>query len=484
MTLDLFLNVGYVIFVIYVIAVAVFIISENRTPQSTFAWLLVLVAFPLVGLLLYIFLGRGSHTFSQETKLAQTEMSSEILRDVGEMVKRRQEYIDRIKKEKPASYHKKLLNLVNQNSTSALTGYNDIEILQDATMKYPRLLEDIKAAQSNVHLNYYIWTEDKFTLQIKEALIERAKAGIEVRCLYDESGGMMSKQYLQDLKDAGVEIYPYLAFRSLGKLHTVNYRSHRKIAIIDGKIGYVGGLNLDVEQIEPPAFDRWRDTHLRMVGEAAWALQASFVISWLNTTGQKVSGKKYFPTVETTNFMPVQFIQSGPDSQWKAIRQLYFLMIMSAEEKLYMQSPFFIPDESILEALKATALAGVDVQLMFTPRGSTYQIPYRAAHTYFKDVVEAGAKVYLYEAGYFHPKTLNVDNAVISIGTANMDIRSFSLNYEACAVVYDEDKAKELEAQFFEDLKHCQQWTLAEYNSYSATHRFVDSVYRLTSPIL
>jgi len=484
MTLDLLLNLGSVILTIYIIAVAIFIISENRTPQSTFAWLLVLVALPLIGLIIYIFLGRGSHAFSNETELAHQEMGSDLMRDAGEMVERRQEYVDRIAKEKPASYRQKLLNLVSQNSSSLLTGYNDIEILQDATMKYPRLLEDIKAAQSSVHLNYYIWTEDSFTLQIKEALIERAKAGIEVRCLYDESGGMMSKQYLQDLKDAGVEIHPYLQYRKLGQLHTVNYRSHRKIAIIDGKIGYVGGLNLDVEQIEPPAFDRWRDTHLRMVGEAAWALQGSFIISWFNTTGQKVTGKKYFPAVETTNFMPVQVTQSGPDSQWKAIRQLYFLMIMSAGEKLYMQSPFFIPDESILEALKAAALAGVDVQLMFTPRGSTYQIPYRAAHTYFKDVAEAGAKVYLYEAGYFHPKTLNVDNAVISIGTANMDIRSFSLNYEACAVVYDEEKAKELEAQFFEDLQHCKEWTLEEYNSSSATHRFVDSVYRLTSPIL
>ncbi|MCP4420846.1 MAG: cardiolipin synthase, partial [Chloroflexi bacterium] len=426
--LDLLLNIGSVILTIYIIAVAIFIISENRTPQSTFAWLLVLIALPLVGLLVYIFLGRGSHAFSNEAELAHQEMGSDFMRDAGEMIERRQEYVDRIAKEKPASYRKKLLNLVDQNSSSLLTGYNDIEILQDATMKYPRLLEDIKAAQSSVHLNYYIWTEDKFTLQIKEALIERAKAGIEVRCLYDQSGGMMSKQYLQDLTDGGVKIHPYLEFRKVGQLHTVNYRSHRKIAIIDGKIGYIGGLNLDVEQIEPPAFDRWRDTHLRMIGEAAWALQGSFIVSWFNTTGQKVTGKKYFPTVETTNFMPVQMTQSGPDSQWKAIQQLYFLMIMSAEDKLYMQSPFFIPDESIMEALKAAALAGVDVQLMFTPRGSTYQIPYRAAHTYFKDVAEAGAKVHLYEAGYFHPKTLNVDNAVISIGTANMDIRSFSLN--------------------------------------------------------
>jgi cardiolipin synthase len=484
MTFDFLLNIGYVILTIYIIGVIIFIISENRTPQSTFAWLFVLITFPLVGLIIYTFLGRGSHTFSQEGNLARQEMGSDFMRDAGEMVERQQAYVNRITAEKPASFRQKLLNLVSRNSSALLTGYNDLEILQDATMKYPRLLADIKAAQSSVHLNYYIWTEDSFTLQIKEALMERAKAGVEVRCLYDQSGGAMSKQYLQDLKDAGVEIYPYLEYRKLGQLHTINYRSHRKIAVIDGKIGYVGGLNLDKEQIEPPAFDRWRDTHLRMVGEAAWALQASFIVSWFNTTGQKVTGKKYFPPVETKNFMPVQIIQSGPDSQWKAIRQLYFLMIMSAEKKLYMQSPFFIPDESILEALKAAALAGVDVQLMFTPRGSTYQIPYRAAHTYFKDVVEAGAKVYLYEAGYFHPKTLNVDNAVISIGTANMDIRSFSLNYEACAVVYDEDKAKELEAQFLEDLKHCKQWTLEEYNSYSATHRFVDSVYRLTSPVL
>jgi cardiolipin synthase len=482
--LDLLLNIGYVIFTIYVIVVAIFIISENRTPQSTFAWLLALIAFPLVGLVLYFFFGRGSHSFSKEHELARQEMGEDVRRDVQPLVDGQKVYFDRIATEKPASFRRKILNLVNQNSGSVLTGYNDLEILQDASMKYPRLLEDIKAAQSNVHLNYYIWTEDDFTLQIKEALIERAKAGVEVRCLYDESGGMMSKQYLQDLKDGGVEIYPYLEFKKVGKLTTANYRSHRKIAIIDGKIGYVGGLNLDVEQMDPPAFDTWRDTHTRTVGEMAWALQISFIVSWFNTTGQKITGRQYFPEVETKNFMPIQFIQSGPDSQWKAIRQLYFLMIMSAEEKLYMQSPFFIPDESIMEALKAAALAGVDVQLMFTPRGSTYQIPYRAAHTYFKDIAEAGAKVYLYEAGYFHPKTLNVDNAVISIGTANMDIRSFNLNYEACAVIYDEGKAKELEAQFFEDLKHCKQWTLEEYNSYSATHRFVDSVYRLTSPLL
>ncbi len=486
--LDSLLSFGSAILTIgmtlYIIAAAIFIVMENRSPQSTFAWLFLFVTLPVIGVIIYVFFGHGWHAFSQEKDIARQDLGSEFSKDIGELIGRQKEYIQRIAAEKPRSYRKRLLRLVEENSSSILTGHNQVEILQDATMKYPRLLADIKAAEQHVHLNYYIWTEDKFTLQVKEALMERAKAGVEVRCLYDASGGAMSKEYLKDLTGAGVEIYPYLEFRSLARLHTVNYRSHRKIAVIDGKIGYVGGLNLDVEQIEPPAFDTWRDTHLRMVGEAAWALQGSFVISWYNTTGNKIAGKKYYPPVETEEFMPVQITQGGPDSQWKAIRQLYFQMINAAEDKIYMQSPFFVPDESILEALKAAALAGVDVQLMFTPRGSTYQVPYRAAHTYFKEVVEAGAKVYLYQAGYFHPKTLNIDNAVITIGTANMDIRSFSLNYETTAIIYDEGKAKELEAQFHEDLKHCQQWTVEEYNNLSATHRFVDSVYRLTSPIL
>ncbi len=480
----LIFNVFGILIFLYIVAAAIYIIMENRSPQSTFAWLLLFIALPIVGLMIYIFFGHGWRAFSQEKEIARHELGNEFMQDLGELAARQKECVERLAKEKPASFKRKILHLVYKNSSSILTGYNDVEILQDATMKYPRLLEDVKAAQHSVHLNYYIWTEDSFTLQVKEALIERVKAGVEVRCLYDASGGAMGKQYLQDLTDAGVKIHPYLEYRNLARLHTINYRSHRKIAIIDGKIGYVGGLNLDIEQIEPPAFDTWRDTHLRIVGEGAHALQASFVVSWFNTTGEKISGPQYYPPAETENFLPVQLTQGGPDSQWNAIRQLYFQMITSAEEKIYMQSPFFIPDESIVEALKAAALAGVDVQLMFTPRGSTYQIPYRAAHTYFQDVVEAGARVYLYEAGYFHPKTLNIDNAVIAVGTANMDIRSFSLNYETMAIVYDEDKAKELEAQFFEDLKHCKAWTLEEYKSYSPVHRFVDSVYRLASPLL
>ncbi|OQY30621.1 MAG: cardiolipin synthase [Anaerolineaceae bacterium 4572_5.2] len=484
---DIMLTVIRVIIGLYVLGAAIFIIRENRSTQSTFAWLFLFFALPVLGVIIYLFFGRNWKAFAKENDLARQNIGSDLLRDVAPLLTSESKYIEQIAREKSASYKKKLLNLVRRNSSSLLTGYNQVEILQDAMMKYPRLLEDIRQAKHHIHFNYYIWTEDEFTLKVKDALIERAKAGVEVRCLYDASGGAMSKQYLQELRAAGVEIFPYLEYRSLTRIHTVNYRSHRKIAVFDGKIAYIGGLNLDKDQLDGGKFfDAWRDTHLRIVGEAALALQASFAISWYNTTHQKVSDPAYYPSnrEEVKTFTPVQITQSGPDSQWKAIRQLYFFMIMSAEEKVYLQSPFFIPDESILEALKAVALAGVDVKLMFTPRGTTYKIPYWAANTYFKEVALAGAKIYLYQAGYFHPKTLNIDGKICSIGTANMDVRSFSLNYEANAVIYDEGIATELENDFLKDLEHCTEWTVEEYRSRGRLVRFRDSLCRLASPLL
>jgi cardiolipin synthase len=432
----------------YALVVAIYIVLENRSPQSTFAWMFLFFALPGVGVLIYRFAGRGWRAFSRESHLAHNVAGSALLTELLPLRARYEEYVDRIGRERPASFKKKMLRRVERSQTSLLTGFNEVEVLQDARQKYPRLLADVRAARHHVHLNYYIWTEDSFTLELKEALVERARAGVEVRCLYDASGGALSAAYQRDLTEAGVAIHPYLEYRSFWRLHTINYRSHRKIAVIDGRIGYVGGLNLDREQLEPRGFPTWRDTHLRIAGEAALALQGSFAVSWFNTTGEEITGGVYYPPTDVTTFLPVQITHGGPDSQWQAMRQLYFLMVTSAERSIHLQSTFFIPDETLVEALRAAALAGVDVRLMFTPRGATYQVPYRAAHTYYEQVAEAGCRVFLYEDGYFHPKTLTIDGAVTAVGTANMDIRSFSLNYETMAVVYDEGKAKELEAQF------------------------------------
>jgi cardiolipin synthase A/B len=472
---------------LYVIGVLVIILLDNRSPQSSFAWLFLMLAFPVLGLIIYLFFGRNYRAFSEENKLARIEIGGKLRENLHILDSSQQAYVEKIAAEKPKSYRHQLLSLVRHNSSSIITAYNKVEILQNATEKYPRLMEDIRAAQHSIHLLYFIWTEDEFTLQVKDALIERAKAGVKVRALVDESNFVVSEAYKADLRAAGVQIFPYLAFKKLGRFHTANYRSHRKVVVVDGKIGFVGGMNLDKEQL--PGFHpqgNWRDTHLRCEGEAAQALQASFAISWLNTTGEKITDIEYYPVVErgTKPFTPVQLTEGGPDSQWKAMEQLYFFMIMSAKEKCYIQSPFFVPTESLLEAIKSAALSGVDVRIICTPRGGSYQMPYRAAYTYFANIAEAGARVYLYNKGYFHAKTINVDSEVCAVGTANFDIRSFYLNYETMAVIYDDAIAKELETDFMNDIQDSIEWSLEEYKQTPVWRRLLDSIYRLASPIL
>jgi cardiolipin synthase len=284
-----------------------------------------------------------------------------------------------------------------------------------------------------------------------------------------------------------VKIYPYLAYMKIGRLHSANYRSHRKIVVIDGKIGYIGGMNLDKEQL--PGGNRlgsWRDTHLRIEGESAQVLQSAFAVSWYNQTKEKFDAETYFPKpdIDQLPVSPVQITLGGPDSQWRAMQQLYFFMIMNATRKVQIQSPFFIPDESLLEALKAAALSGVEVEIMVSKHGTALELAHRASFTYLAEVAEAGAKVYLYNKGYFHSKTINVDSQFCAIGTANFDIRSFSINYEAMAVLYDSDKARELAADFENDIKFCEVFNLVQYHASPLWRHLLNSTTRLASPLL
>jgi cardiolipin synthase A/B len=477
-----------VLFAIYLIIIFGVILLDNRSPQSSFAWLFLMVTFPLLGFIIYIMFGRGYKAFSNENQLARigglSSLYGQVIKPVIDM---QDEYAEVVKREKPESYRQKLLSLVKRNSPSLLTIYNRVEILQDVTEKYPRLLEDVRNAQSSIHLLYYIWSEDEFTIKLKDALIERSKSGVKVHALADASCLNVSKEYLQDLRDAGVQIFPYRAYMKIGLLHSANYRSHRKIVVIDGRVGYIGGMNLDKEQL--PGGNRlgsWRDTHLRIEGEAVLGLQSTFAVSWYNTTKEIFDAGTYFPKPDTSSLpvSPVQLTLGGPDSQWKAMQQLYFFMIMTAEKKVQIQSPFFVPDESLLEAIKAVALSGVEVEIMVSKHGTAVELAHRASFTYLADVVRSGAKVYLYDKGYFHSKTINVDSHVCAIGTANFDIRSFYINYEAMAVLYDAAKAGELAADFENDKKCCEIFTAEEYQTYPLWRRLLNSTARLASPLL
>ena len=472
------------IVIVYCAITLVFIVMENKEPKTTLAWILVFWIFPVIGLLLYVFFGRGHKTFSGEHKLLKQIITSESQPNLLGLMQQQDERL--IRGDLLSLGQQRVVQMLIHNSYSLLTLHNEVEILQNADEKYPRLLEALRGAQYCIHLQYYIWESDSFTEEIKAILIEKARAGVQVRGLYDWAGciGTLSSKYLQELRDAGVQIHAYIPLQ-FGSIHNIGYRNHRKIAVVDGDIGFVGGMNLSLEHLTGGKhFSSWRDTHVRVKGEGAAALQAAFSVGWYNTTGETLDDPKLYAHSSPETIVPLQIVSSGPDSEWEAVRQLYFKLITNARDHVYIQSPFFILDPTLSEAIKAACLSGVDVRIMLTPRGGVYQVPYRAALTYCADMSRAGAKIFFYQTGYMHAKTIMVDGEMCSIGTANMDIRSFSINYETNAMIYDLKTTRELEADFHEDLTHCVEFHWWEYRMEPWLVRLRDSLYRLCSPIL
>lgn len=307
---------------------------------------------------------------------------------------------------------------------------------------------------------------------------------MKVRILYDSLGNYLSGRYLKQLRRSGIQIYPYYNFLSPLKLHTLNYRNHRKMIIIDGSTGYMGGMNMGEEYITGgKRFPAWRDTHIRLQGESVVVLQGIFSVSWTNTTKETLDMKTVIPDLypEIAN-VHIQVTASGPDSQWESIKQVYFLLISSAEQSIFIQTPYFIPDASIVMALKTAALSGIDVRIILTGWVDK-RLPYWAAHTYLRDLLEAGVRFYYYTKGYMHAKTILVDSQTCSIGTANMDIRSFALNYEINALIYDEIIAKILETQFMVDLEFSREFTRENYDRLSRLKRLRNSLAKLFAPL-
>jgi cardiolipin synthase len=470
---------------LYALAATVFIIVENRRPQATLAWLLVFFFAPGIGLLVYIFFGRDRRAFSKQSRLLRQDLEANARPLLSPILSRQDAEIARLEGE--SASRRRLMMLVRRNSQSALTRRNRVEIQQDAAVFYPSLMEDMKAARHSIHLQYFIWGADAFTEALKEILSAKAREGVEVRLLYDPLGSHahLRRAYVKDMRAAGVRM---AATSPLWRLHTISYRNHRKITVIDGAIGYTGGMNIGQEHLTGgKGFDSWRDTQVRIVGEGATVLQAVFMVDWYNAVKEDLFSDAYYPTEgaeATDDGVPVQILTSGPDSQWAAIRQLYSFMIISAQRRVFLQSPYFIPDATIAEALRSAALAGVDVRVMLSARASGNSIPNWAGNTYIADVTAAGVRVFLYEKGYLHAKTLSIDGEVCTVGSANLDIRSFSINYELNAVLYSERLAKELEEDFEQDLVHCTEFDPAGYQNRNAAVRFRDSVARLLSPLL
>ncbi|MEK4387596.1 cardiolipin synthase [Solibacillus sp. FSL W7-1464] len=473
--LIMFINVLFALTVIFL---------ERKKPSSTWAWLLVLFFLPFVGFFLYLLLGRQlrkKHLFRWDGR-----------KDIGieQLINYQIEAIENNELELRAEHIKSYNHLIYMNlktNNAVLTQDNDVKIFDDGSDKFEALINDIQHAKNHIHIQYYIFKLDNLGQRIVNALIKKAKQGVKVRVLFDEMGSRgVRKRHFKELIEAGGEVEVF--FPSILPLINprLNFRNHRKISIIDGRIGYIGGFNVGDEYLSlSDRFGYWRDTHLRIEGSAVHPLQTRFILDWNQASAKNdiCYAERYFPIIPQKGTAAIQIISSGPDTEWEVIKNNYLHLIANAKKYVYIQSPYFIPDESFFDAIRIAALSGIDVRIMI-PNKPDHLFVYWATYSYVGPLVEAGAKVYQYEKGFIHAKMIVVDDEIASVGTANIDVRSFSLNFEVNALLYDRLLAHRLAEIFESDILDCSELTYELYKNRSNFIKFKESISRLLSPIL
>jgi cardiolipin synthase len=483
-----------------ILLAVVVVFFERRNPASTWAWLMVLLFIPVIGFFIYLFFGqdvRKQQIFMRKCK--EDKAILECYLDENPVVKAEIEnQISAFKSGKSIirkDYYdipniRNFEDLANMHITSngtRVTYNNSVKLFHDGKEKFVALEEDIRAAKSYIHLEYYIIKNDRLGKILIDLLTEKAKQGVEVKLIYDSMGGRsLSKNFFKPLIEAGGQTGIY--FKSaIGKASVrLNYRNHRKIAIIDGKVGYIGGFNIGEEYLGiTRKFGYWRDTHARLEGDCIDELELRFIMDWNFVANEAIiHSKKYFPLRTNPLGVSIQIVSSGPDSTHNQIQNGYFKMINEAEKYIYIVTPYFVPDDSILEAIRVAALAGLDVRILL-PGKPDHPFVYSANLSYAGELINSGVRFFHYDkAAFVHSKLLMVDGVVCSIGTANMDVRSFKVNFEVNAFIYDKEVTKELEQEFLNDLSHSKEITIEDYKNRSIKDKFGESVARLISPIL
>jgi len=456
----------YIIFVISLIR----LIADNREPTKTIAWLLVMFLIPVLGFVIYLVFGRD---WRRNRKKCKAKVKRDRLNRIKFMSKIYSDNMSRINK--LSDWAKSAVQLTESNNNTQLLSAETVVYFDNGKEKFDALINDMSNARKSIHLEYFIWEKDELTKKIFKVLVDRLKNGIEVRILYDFIGSITySKSEFRDLISLGAEVKAQV--RDFRK---INYRNHRKIAVIDGMIGYTGGMNVGQEYIDGgKRFQTWRDTHIRVTGSVVYSLQDIFCRDWQKRTDVNLYSLGYFPKNLPKGNILTQLSYLGFELEFEATKQLYLSAILNARNKLYIQSPYFIPDSTLADALKTAALSGVDVRVMITGVPDK-KAPWYAAQSFFESLLAAGVKFYLYEAGFFHVKTLVIDDEMVSLGTTNFDIRSFNLQQEDTLLVFDQ-KVIEQHYQIFDlDQKNCRQVTMNTIKNESSLVKFRNSLSRL-----
>lgn len=470
------------VYLLTAIFLCLMIIFENRSPVKTLTWVLVVLLVPGIGILLYFIFGqyyRKKKIFSRKGLLDSEYLSQAALLQIDSLGLKLDKKSDLVK----SKSH--LIKLMLNNEKAILTENNSVSLLINGSQTFPAMMEAIRNARDFVHLEFYRFDIDETGNSFRYALMEKARQGVEVRIIMDDVGSWGFKaKYIKEMRAAGVKIFLFMPIRFPWLTNKLNYRNHRKILVVDGLYGFMGGLNIADKYMHGLAdLGPWRDTHIKVRGEAVAAMNAVFLVDWYFVSGEVLTREpKYLMQEKADNNCWIQISSSGPDSDWATIMQVYFSAIATARECIYLSTPYFSPNESILTALKTAALGGVDVRLIL-PGKSDSTIGNWNSRSYIEELLEAGVRIYLYGSGFNHSKYILVDNVFASIGSVNVDMRSFDLNFEVTALVYDEDFASLLHDSFITDLKNSYEVILDLWKGRTRGERYKESLARIFGPL-
>ncbi|MCQ2192534.1 MAG: cardiolipin synthase [Paludibacteraceae bacterium] len=461
---------------ITILGIILMLLMENRSPVKSIAWILVLILLPVVGLLLYILIGKS---FRKKMVISHRTLA------------KWQERIETIKgdpvmdKSFPTQYRNLAYMAVNTNN-STLYVNNGIEHFTYGKALFERMFDEVEKAQKYIHVEFYIFNSDTIGTKFIDILKRKAKEGVKVRVIIDDVGSwLMRKSVVKSMRECGIEIYCFLRVGLPAISSKVNYRNHRKIVVIDGVIGYTGGMNVADRYVEGSKWGEWRDTHLRIDGEAVHGLQRVFLSDWYFVSRTLLNDDELYypnPTSPAGNSL-IQIVSSSPDSEWESIMQMFFMAIAKARDYIYIQTPYFLPNATIVNALQCAALGGVDVRIII-PRHSDAAFALKSSMSYIDEMLKAGVKVYYYEGGFIHSKTIVIDDVLSTVGSANMDFRSFEQNFEINTWIYDPQFANTMKEIFLSDQEKSEQINYEEWKNRSRLKKFGESWARLFSPLM
>ena len=462
------------LYVIVILATSAVVVMENRQPVKTMAWLLVLILLPVVGLVLFIFFGQDTRKEKYITQQSLDQLSKRSIMGFAEQP-------DLVI---PEQYEQLVIQFSLQNVALPFQD-NEVDVYTSGYEWFPALLHAISQARHHVHLITFIFADDPLGYLVSDALIDKAKQGVEVRVIYDDVGNFsVQRAFIERMREAGVDIHAFMPVRFPAFTSKINSRNHRKLCVVDGQVGFIGGMNIALRYVKGTEIP-WRDTHLRIRGKAVFGIQTAFLLDWYFVDRSMVSGKAYFPEPEGVprNGCLTQIVTSSPTSEWPELSQGYVRILMNARDYVYIETPYFMPTETVLFALCTCALSGVDVRLVVPKRGETKWVEW-ASRSYYNEVLQAGVKIFLYEGGYNHSKVLVCDDTVCSCGSANVDFRSFENNFEANAFIYDADTVRRMKEVVLSDLQRCKPLLLDDYKKRSLRSKAMESLTRLVSPLM